>query len=103
MTKVIIYIVIALIIIIVGNMLLPVPRAAIEVAAEPIGLGQVTNAMLTSFILSAIILILAFVVGRNLKEKPSGLQNIIEVLIEALGNFVNDIAPKNGLLLFSLF
>jgi F-type H+-transporting ATPase subunit a len=94
MTKVTIYIVIALVVIIVGNMLLPVPRAAIEVAAEPIGLGQVTNAMLTSFILSAIILILAFVVGRGLKEKPSGLQNIVEVIIEALSNFVNDIAPK---------
>jgi F-type H+-transporting ATPase subunit a len=94
MTKVIIYIVIALIIIIVGNILLPVPRAAIEVAAEPIGLGRITNAMLTSFILSAIILILAFVVGRNLKEKPSGLQNIIEIIIEALANFVNEIAPK---------
>jgi F-type H+-transporting ATPase subunit a len=94
MTKVIIYLVIALVIIIVGNILLPVPRAAIEVAAEPIGLGRVTNAMLTSFILSAIILILAFVVGRGLKEKPSGLQNIIEVIIEALSNFVNEIAPK---------
>lgn len=94
MSKVIIYIVIALVVIIVGNWLLPVPRVAIEVAAEPIGLGAVTNAMLTSFILSAVILILAFVVGSNLKEKPGGLQNIVEVIIEALSNFVNDIAPK---------
>lgn len=94
MSKVIIYLVIALIVIIVGNMVLPVSRVAIEVAAEPIGLGPVTNAMLTSFILSAIILILAFVIGRSLKENPGGLQNIVEVIIEALGNFVNDIAPK---------
>ncbi len=94
MTKVIIYIVIALVVIIVGNILLPVPRVAIEVAAEPVGLGPVTNAMLTSFTLSAIILILAFVIGRSLKENPGGLQNIVEVLIEALANFVNDIAPK---------
>ncbi len=94
MSKIIIYVVIALVIIIVGNMLLPVPRGAIEVAAEPIGLGPITNAMLTSFILSAIIIIGAFIVGRGLKEKPTGLQNVIEILIEALSNFVNDIAPK---------
>lgn len=93
MSKVIIYVVIALVIIIAGNILLPVPRAAIEVAAEPIGLGPVTNAMLTSFILSAVILIVAFIVGSNLKEKPTGLQNLVEIVIEALGNFVNDIAP----------
>ncbi len=93
MSKVIIYVVIALVIIIAGNILLPVPRAAIEVAAEPIGLGPITNAMLTSFILSAVILIVAFIVGSNLKEKPTGLQNLVEIVIEALGNFVNDIAP----------
>jgi F-type H+-transporting ATPase subunit a len=94
MSKVIIYVVIALVVIIVGNILLPVPRAAIEVAAEPIGLGPITNAMLTSFILSAVILIIAFIVGSNLKEKPTGLQNLVEIVIEALGNFVNDIAPR---------
>jgi F-type H+-transporting ATPase subunit a len=94
MSKVIIGLVIALVIIIGGNILLPVPRAAIEVAAEPIGLGPITNAMLTSFILSAIIVLIAIFVGLNLKETPTGLQNIVEVIIEALGNFVNDIAPK---------
>lgn len=94
MSKVIIYVVIALVVVIAGNIILPVPRAAIEVAAEPIGLGPVTNAMLTSFILSAVILIVAFIVGSNLKERPGGLQNLVEIVIEALSNFVNDIAPR---------
>lgn len=92
--KIIVGIVVALVVIIIGNILLPVPRAAIEVAAEPIGLGPVTNALFTSFVLSIIIVLLAFFVGHNLKDKPSGLQNIVEVLIEALDGLVNSIAPK---------
>jgi F-type H+-transporting ATPase subunit a len=95
MAKIIIGVVVAIIVMIVGNIILPVPRAAIEVAAEPIGLGPVlTNAVVTSFILSIIIVVLAFVVGRNLKEIPTGLQNIVEVIIEGLDNLINDIAPK---------
>jgi F-type H+-transporting ATPase subunit a len=92
--KIIIASVAALVVIIVGNIWLPVPQAAIEVAAEPIGLGPITNALFTSFILSVIIVVLAFFVGRNLKEKPGGLQNIIEFLIESLNGLVTSIAPK---------
>ena len=77
-----------------GNLLVPVPQAAIEVAAEPIGLGPVTNALLTSFILSAVILAVAFVVGRNLKLRPGGLQNVVEALVEALDNLVNQTATR---------
>jgi F-type H+-transporting ATPase subunit a len=92
--KAIVGLVVAIVVIVAGNMLFPVPRAAIEVAAEPIGLGPVTNAMFTSIILSIIIVGLAFFVGRNFKEKPTGLQNVVEILIEALDGLVNNIAPK---------
>lgn len=94
MAKIIIGLVIVLVIIIVGNILLPVPRAAIEVAAEPIGLGPVTNALLTSIILSVVLIVGAFITGSSLKERPTGLQNVVEFLIEALDNLVNNIAPK---------
>ena len=94
MGKIIGGLVAVLIVIILGNIILPVPRAAIEVAAEPIGLGPITNALFTSIILSIIILVGAFVVGRNLKEVPGGLQNIVEFILEALGGLVKDIAPK---------
>lgn len=93
--KIALLILLALAVIVVGNLLLPVPRAAIEVAAEPIGLGPVfTNALLTSFLLSALILLVAFFVGRNLKLRPGGLQNAIEALIEALDNLVNQTATR---------
>ncbi len=94
MARILIGVVVAIVVIIAGNILFPVPRAAIEVAAEPIGLGFVTNALLTSFILSAILIVVGFLVGSNLKEKPSGLQNILEFLLETLDGLVTSIAPK---------
>ena len=92
--KIVLLIVLAVAVIVVGNLVVPVPQAAIEVAAEPIGLGPITNALLTSFILSAVILIVAFFVGRNLKLRPIGLQNVIEAIIEALDNLVNQTATS---------
>ncbi|MBN1217725.1 MAG: F0F1 ATP synthase subunit A [Anaerolineae bacterium] len=91
---------IALIIIavmIIGNILFPVNQAAIEIAAEPIFAVEsfvVTNAFFTSLILSIIILVIAFFIGRNLKEKPGGVQNIVEFLIESLDGLVSSLAPK---------
>jgi len=83
-------------IIVLGNIILPVDQAAIEVAAEPIfklGPFVVTNAFFTSIILSIIIAALAFFVGRRLQEKPGGVQNIVEYLIESLDGLVTSIAP----------
>ena len=92
--KIVLLIAVAVAVLVAGNLLLPVPQAAIEVAAEPIGLGPVTNALLTSFILSAVILVVAFVVGRNLKLRPGGLQNGVEALVEALDNLVHQTATR---------
>jgi F-type H+-transporting ATPase subunit a len=95
MAKIIIGIVVSIVVIIIFQIILPVPMVAISVAAEPIGLGPTfTNALVTSFILSIIMLVFAFVVGRSLKERPGGVQNIVELIIEALDGLVNTIAPK---------
>jgi F-type H+-transporting ATPase subunit a len=64
------------------------------VAAEPIGLGFITNSLFTSIILSLIIVIGSLIIGRNLKERPGGLQNIVELLIESLDGLVTSIAPR---------
>ena len=92
--KIALLILLAVAVIVVGNTVMPVPQAAIEVVAEDIGLGRVTNALLTSFILSAVIVLVAFFVGRNLKLRPGGLQNVVEALIEALDNLVNQTATR---------
>ena len=95
MAKIIIGVVVSIILIVFFQIIMPVPMAAISVAAEPIGLGPTfTNALVTSIILSIIILAFSFFVGRNLKERPDGVQNIVELLIEALDGLVNTIAPK---------
>jgi len=79
----------------VGFVVFPHDMAAIEVKAEPIGLGKhLTNAVLTSFVLSAALVIFAFFFGRRLKERPGGLQNVVEGLIEGLDNLVKDAAPR---------
>ena len=67
--KIIIGLVVAIAFIVAGNILLPVPQAAIEVAAEPIGLGPITNALFTSIILSVIIVVFAFFVEIGLAGK----------------------------------
>lgn len=92
--KIVLLVLLALAVIVAGNLLLPVPRAGIELAAESIGLGPVTNALLTSFILSGVILVVAFFVGRNLKLRPGGMQNAVEALVEALDNLVNQTATR---------
>ena len=79
--------------VILGNLFLKVPQAAIEIAAESIGLGPVSNALLTSFILSLITIIVAFFLGRNLQERPKGLQNIVEALINNTQPFINNNSP----------
>ena len=78
----------------VGFVIFPSDMAAVSLAAEPIGLGpHVTNALLTSFVLSAALVIFSFVLGRRLQERPGGLQNVVESVIEGLDNLVKDAAP----------
>ena len=79
----------------VGFVVFPHDMAAIEVKAEPIGLGKhLTNAVVTSFVLSAALAVFAFFFGRRLKERPGGLQNVVEGLIEGLDNLVRDVRPQ---------
>jgi F-type H+-transporting ATPase subunit a len=95
MAKYIIGAVVAVAVIIVGNLIFPVPRVAIEVAAEPIGFGPLlTNALFTSILLSIFIVVLAFIIRGSLKEQPGGLQNIAEITIEFLQGLVDSSAPK---------
>ncbi len=93
MAKILIGVVVAILVMVAGNWILPVEQAFISVAAEPI-FGSLTNAVFTSILLSIVIIILAFVVKSGLKEQPGGLQNIVEILIEAMDKLVNNIAPK---------
>lgn len=65
----------------------------ISLAAEPVyqvGGLTITNSMFTSLIVSLLLISFAFIVNRSLKrtDKPKGLQNFAEWIIESLYNLV---------------
>jgi F0F1-type ATP synthase membrane subunit a len=74
----------------------PVTLPPIGMAAEPIGhlplLGTVTNSLVTTWLVMAILLILALAAMRKRALVPSGLQNMMEALVEALWNLGEDVA-----------
>jgi F-type H+-transporting ATPase subunit a len=68
----------------------------ISLSAEPIAyIGQIpiTNSMFTSLLASLTIITIALIAHSQLKDtrRPSGLQNILEMIIEAYYNLVHDI------------
>ena len=74
----------------------PVQLPPIGMAAEPIGelplLGPVTNSLVTTWLVMAILTILALVAMRKRALVPSGLQNVMEALVEALWDLGEDVA-----------
>jgi len=74
--------VIALVIIIVG-FFVPVILPTISVSAEhlfDLGPLNVTNALLTSWVVTLLILLFFFLASRDMQALPSGLQNFVELL-----------------------
>jgi len=66
----------------------------ISLAAEKIGhLGSfpITNSILTSWIATIILVLVAFIATRNLKLVPKGIQNFFELVVEMLLNLVNSV------------
>lgn len=81
----------------------------VSISAETIfyiGDFAVTNSMLTSVIVTALICIVAVVAGSKLKDtnKPKGLQNVLEMIVEGLFNLTQDITQnrKTSQILFPL-
>jgi len=73
-------------------------KKAVPAAAEPVftvlGL-PVTNSMICTWIVAAIILIVVRVTTwKNIKEIPSGMQNVIESLVELWDGLIGDILDK---------
>ena len=61
----------------------------------PLGPLDVTNAVLTAWVVTILIFIIAFLGTRNMALKPSGLQNFLEFLVEGLYNLTESVSgPK---------
>lgn len=87
-------IVVALLVLLgVGFFLLRGPKPHIEIKAEPlwtVGPVELTNTLFTSWIVVVIIIAFALFATRRLSFVPSGLQNAVEAIIEALYGLVHN-------------
>lgn len=79
-------------------MLAPVPLPGIQLPAEPISFGSFTlpNTFLATLLSDLTLLVITFAVGRNLSLIPSGMQNVIESVIEAFYDLTENIAGHNA-------
>lgn len=71
----------------------------ISISAEPVfhlGPLVISNSIILSLLASGILIFVAFKVSRNLKNtgRPSGLQNLCEMIIEAFYNLANNITEN---------
>ena len=73
----------------------PVP--VISFAAETvfyIGGFAVTNSLILFWGASLLILVLAFLARRRMKQVPTGVQNFFEVIVDFLGGIADNLSPK---------
>lgn len=83
----------ALLLVGVGFFFLRAPKPHIEIKAETlwsIGGFDITNTLLTSWIVVVIIIAGAFLATRKMRFIPSGFQNVMEAVIEALYTLVQN-------------
>ncbi len=99
----------AFVLIIVGFILVKPPTPPISIAAEPIidlGGYTVTNTILSFWVVMILLSGMVFFLYRRLRNieeamVPSGLQNVVEALLDAFFNVVSLVAgEKNGLRFF---
>jgi hypothetical protein len=99
--------ILGILLIAIGVLALPVTLARVEIAASPIahvGAYAITNSQLTG-ILSLILLAVLFGVGtRSMALVPTGLQNLVEAIVEGLVGLAENVAGKaKGREFFALF
>ena len=59
------------------------------------GILDVTGEVIVMWIILAVVALLSVLATRHMKERPRGLQNVVETGIEYLDNFFSDIIGKN--------
>ncbi len=77
----------------------PVPPPHVALSGEPIfsnGPQWLTNSVLMTIIVDIILIILALATRFSLKEIPSGLQNVMEAVIETLYGLAESVAGRNA-------
>ncbi|MGB0384978.1 MAG: F0F1 ATP synthase subunit A [Ardenticatenaceae bacterium] len=91
-----------LVIVIIGllasNIIAPVPLAGIQLPAEWISFGFIglPNTLIATLLTDLTILILVFAATRNMQDVPSGLQNVMEIMIESWYDLAEGVAGHNA-------
>lgn len=78
---------------------LPVPPPHVALSGEPIfpdGPRWLTNSILMTLIVDIVLIALALLTRFRMKEVPSGIQNLMEALVEALYGLAESVAGKNA-------
>jgi len=71
------------------------PQPHVALSGEPLAVGGwFTNTLLTTIIVDIIVLALAFFATRNMTLVPTGLQNVMEAIIEYLYNLAESVAGR---------
>ncbi len=95
----------ALVLTVVGFFLMRAPAPVIALAAEPIvdlGFMELTNTILSAWVVIVLLVIAAFVVHRRTRDVesalvPSGFQNLVEAIYEAFLNISQQVGgERNG-------
>lgn len=60
-----------------------------------LGAFRVTNTLLSSWITTVLLIVLFFLATRRMSPVPRGLQNVVELAVEALYNFVISVAGEH--------
>lgn len=86
----------AIILLILG-FIIPVPPPHVALSGEPIfsdGPDWLTNSMITTLVVDIIIILMAILATARMKLIPSGWQNVMEMVIEALYGLSESIAGR---------
>ncbi|MEC9488531.1 MAG: F0F1 ATP synthase subunit A [Halanaerobium sp.] len=56
----------------------------------------ISDTLITAWVVSLALIIFSFIVTRNLKMVPSGLQNVMELLLESIMDLIDNMLPGRG-------
>ncbi len=96
--RILIIVLVVFILVAVGAVFFPISMPHFQLAPErPFGEDiPITNTMIAAWLTIIVVGILSYVATRKMKLVPRGLQNIMEVTLEALIGFVESIAGKEN-------
>ncbi|MGH2544261.1 MAG: F0F1 ATP synthase subunit A [Ardenticatenaceae bacterium] len=83
---------------ILGNIIAPVPLPGIQLPAEAVALGpfSLPNTFIHTILADIIILGFVLAATRNMSLVPSGVQNLVEWMVEGFYNLTEDVAGDNA-------